>query len=71
MTQREATSGPSGVATRIPEAVRGSLSPLDETGQGLVEYALILVVMAAVCVASLLFFGDQMSTLLSLIASAV
>jgi Flp pilus assembly pilin Flp len=40
-------------------------------GQGLVEYALILVIMAVVCVVSLVFFGDQLSSLLSLIARAV
>ena len=44
---------------------------LPEGGQGLVEYGLILVVMAVVCVISLLFFGDQLSSLLSLIGSAV
>jgi Flp pilus assembly pilin Flp len=42
-----------------------------EAGQGLIEYGLILVIMAVVCVISLLFFGDQLSSLLSLIASAV
>jgi Flp pilus assembly pilin Flp len=42
-----------------------------EAGQGLIEYGLILVIMAVVCVVSLLFFGDQLSSLLSLIASAV
>jgi Flp pilus assembly pilin Flp len=42
-----------------------------QSGQGLVEYALILVLMAAVCVVSLVFFGDQLSSLLSLIATAV
>jgi Flp pilus assembly pilin Flp len=42
-----------------------------QAGQGLVEYGLILVVAVIVCVASLLFFGDELSTLLSLIASAV
>ena len=41
------------------------------SGQGLVEYGLILMVMAVVCVVSLVFFGDQLSSLLSLIASAV
>jgi Flp pilus assembly pilin Flp len=40
-------------------------------GQGLVEYGLILVIVAVVCVLSLVFFGDQLSSLLSLIASAV
>lgn len=42
-----------------------------EAGQGLVEYGLILVLAVVICVVSLLFFGDQLSTLLSLIASAV
>ena len=42
-----------------------------QAGQGLVEYGLILVVAVIVCVASLLFFGDELSTLLSLISSAV
>jgi len=36
-----------------------------------VEYGLILFLVAVVCVMSLLFFGDQLSWLLSLIASAV
>jgi Flp pilus assembly pilin Flp len=40
-------------------------------GQGLIEYGLILGIMAIVCVVSLVFFGDQLSSLLSLIASAV
>ncbi len=42
-----------------------------QTGQGLVEYGLILIIVAVVCVLSLLFFGDQLSALLSLVASAV
>jgi hypothetical protein len=53
----------SGAAT-----ARGSAHPV---GQGLVEYGLILGIMAIVCVVSLVFFGDQLSSLLSLIASAV
>jgi Flp pilus assembly pilin Flp len=40
-------------------------------GQGLVEYGLILLIAAIVCVVSLLFFGDQLSSLLSLITGAV
>lgn len=42
-----------------------------QEGQGLVEYGLILFLAAVVCAVSLLFFGDQLSSLLSLIASAV
>lgn len=40
-------------------------------GQGLVEYGLILVLVAVVCAVSLLFFGDQLSWILRLIGSAV
>ena len=40
-------------------------------GQGLIEYGLILALIAVVCAVSLLFFSDQLSSLLSLIASAV
>jgi Flp pilus assembly pilin Flp len=47
------------------------LIALPESGQGLVEYAIILAIMAVACVVSLVFFGDQLSSLLSLIASAV
>jgi Flp pilus assembly pilin Flp len=42
-----------------------------QCGQGLVEYGVILVIMTVACVVSLVFFGDQLSSLLSLIASAV
>jgi Flp pilus assembly pilin Flp len=40
-------------------------------GQGLVEYGLILAIVAVACVISLVFFGDQLAYLLGLIASAV
>jgi hypothetical protein len=40
-------------------------------GQGLVEYGLILILAIVVCIVSLLFFGDQLASVLSLIASAV
>ena len=49
----------------------GRLGRFGEVGQGLIEYGLILAVMAVVCVVSLLFFSDQLSSLLSLVASAV
>jgi Flp pilus assembly pilin Flp len=45
--------------------------PLRETGQGLIEYGLILAMMVVVCVISLLFFSDQLSSLLSFVAAAV
>lgn len=42
-----------------------------ERGQGLVEYGLILVISAVVCLVALVFFGDQISSFLQLIAGAV
>ncbi|MGZ3383129.1 MAG: Flp family type IVb pilin, partial [Isosphaeraceae bacterium] len=42
-----------------------------QSGQGLIEYGVVLVLMAVVCVVSLVFFGDQLSSLLSMITSAV
>ena len=44
---------------------------LSQKGQGLVEYGLILVIMVVACVFSLVFFSDQLATLLSIIAQAV
>jgi Flp pilus assembly pilin Flp len=66
-------------STRALEPVRrtGRTNPAPprplrrETGQGLIEYGLILAVMAVVCVVSLLFFSDQLSSLLSIVAAAV
>jgi Flp pilus assembly pilin Flp len=42
-----------------------------QRGQGLVEYGVILIIMAVACVVSLFFFGDQLSSLFSLITAAV
>lgn len=42
-----------------------------QCGQGLVEYGVILMIMAVACVVSLVFFGDQLSSLFSLITAAV
>jgi Flp pilus assembly pilin Flp len=57
---------------RRPAAGRTSSGRAEhQSGQGLIEYGLILVLMAVVCVVSLLFFGDQLSTLLNLVTSAV
>ncbi len=50
---------------------RGRRSRRGERGQGLVEYGLILLLIVITCVVSLLFFGDQLSSLLSLIATQV
>ena len=39
----------------------------DERGQGLAEYALILVLIAVVAIGALTFFGTQVSSMLSMI----
>lgn len=54
-----------------PEGAQSCPRDHTQSGQGLVEYGVILVIMTAACVVSLVFFGDQLSSLLSLIASAV
>jgi len=42
-----------------------------EEGQGLAEYALILVLIAIVCVAALVFLGGNISGVLSCIGSNI
>jgi Flp pilus assembly pilin Flp len=64
--------GPWGERPPVPEARRTRILRANhQSGQGLIEYGLILALMAVVCAVSLLFFSDQLSSLLSLIASAV
>jgi Flp pilus assembly pilin Flp len=54
--------------TRLPEHRR----TLDRSrGQGLAEYALILALIAIVAIVALLFLGDQISTILSEVATSV
>ena len=55
----------------LPMAVCHGFQRPKHAGQGIIEYGLILAIMAVVCVVSLLFFGDQLSSLLSLVAAAV
>ncbi len=43
----------------------------DESGQGLVEYALILVLIAIVVIAALTFLGGEVSTVFSNIARSL
>lgn len=42
-----------------------------EDGQGLTEYALILVLVAIVCVAALLFLGGSLNNVLSNVGNVV
>lgn len=44
---------------------------LDEDGQGLAEYALILALIAIVSIVALLYLGSQISDKLSVIGNAV
>lgn len=43
----------------------------NEQGQGLVEYALILVLIAIVCILALVFIGNQISTDLSKVGASI
>ena len=49
--------------------IRSSRS--DEDGQGLTEYALILVLIALVAIIALIFMGTQVSTILNTIGKSV
>lgn len=42
-----------------------------DEGQGLAEYALILALIAVVCIAGGAFFGQQLSDMLSIIGSTI
>ena len=43
----------------------------DEDGQGLAEYALILALIAIVAILSLVFLGDTINDLMSLIGASI
>ncbi len=44
---------------------------LDDEGQGLAEYALILALIAIVAILALLFLGSQISSILSRVGTSV
>ncbi len=44
---------------------------LDERGQGLAEYALILALIAVIAIIALIFLGSQVSSKLSIIGSTI
>jgi Flp pilus assembly pilin Flp len=52
----------------VPGRLRGRLS---ERGQGLVEYGLILVLIAIVAILSLIFLGGTLSSMLSNVGKSV
>ena len=48
-----------------------SIIHTDDEGQGLVEYGLILTLIAIVCVVALVFMGSQVSTMLNTVGKSV
>lgn len=48
-----------------------SLIPRDDRGQGLVEYALIFVLIVIVAIVALIFLGTQLSSIITDIGSSV
>ena len=56
--------------TRLYTSI-SSLFVRDEEGQGLAEYALILVLIAIVAVVALIFLGGQVSKMLSTVGTSV
>ena len=54
--------------SRIAAIIGGSH---DDSGQGLVEYALILALIAIVAIVALIFMGSQVSDKLSIIGNAM
>jgi Flp pilus assembly pilin Flp len=52
-------------------ALIASFIRTDERGQGLAEYALILVLIALVAIIALIFLGSQVSTMLDTVGKSV
>ncbi len=66
---RPGGSGRSGVPPMAPLIARPV--DLDEDGQGLAEYALILALIAIVAIVALIFLGDAIAKILSTIGNSV
>ena len=56
---------------RLTRLLTAGPPDLREAGQGLAEYALILALIAIVAILSIIFLGDTIADLLSLISDAV
>ena len=54
----------------VVQSVLGTIR-MEEEGQGLAEYALILALIAIVAVVALIFLGGQISTMLSTVGKSV
>ena len=58
--------------TQIHALISSISSPFrDDEGQGLAEYALILVLIALVAIIALIFMGSQVSTMLNTVGKSV
>ncbi len=55
----------------LADAVAGVLPQSDQEGQGLVEYGLILVLIAIVAVVAVTFIGSDLSSTLSNVGQSV
>jgi pilus assembly protein Flp/PilA len=53
------------------DRIRRFRQELDESGQGLAEYALILALIAIVAIVALLFLGTQISGILSTVGESL
>lgn len=49
----------------------GMARVVDSTGQGLAEYALILSLVAIVSIVALIFLGDQIRAILSMLGASI
>jgi pilus assembly protein Flp/PilA len=68
-TGRSAKGGVQAMRSRLRALI--DLIRRNDAGQGLVEYGLILVLIAIVAIVALIFIGTQLSTTLSNIGSSV
>jgi pilus assembly protein Flp/PilA len=62
---------PSGLFHRLRERLRSELPERNEEGQGLVEYALILVLIAVVVIVILSVLGQQVNNAFSNISNGL
>ncbi len=59
------------IAERSAASGTGRAQPPRSTGQGLVEYGLILILIAVVAVIALVFFGDAIAAALNFIGQII
>jgi pilus assembly protein Flp/PilA len=59
------------VRTLLATLTRLVANDRDEEGQGLVEYALIIALVALIAIVSLIFMGSQVSDKLSIIGNTI